>query len=176
MDGSEKQQSSRVLAADAGQAPVAPPMQGRRSRRLRRFVFQSTLMLLGPAALLAAGGYYYIVSARYVSTDNAYVKAEKIVISTDLSERVVEVAVRDNQVVQPGQLLFKLDERPYRIGHQRAEAQLKHAMQDIDVRRATYRQKMAELKLVEGDIEHFRTINDRQDQLSNKGFVSQSKH
>ncbi|MSO93418.1 MAG: HlyD family secretion protein [Rhodospirillales bacterium] len=174
MDGSEKQQTSRTLAADVAEGPVAS-QQGRRGRRARRVLFQGTLMLLGPVALLAAGAYYYIVSARYVSTDNAYVKAEKIVVSTDLSERVVEVAVRDNEVVKPGQMLFRLDDRPYQIALQRAEAQLKRAMQDIDVRRATYRQKGAELKLVEGDIDYYRTISDRQDQLSNKGIISQSK-
>ena len=176
MDGSEDQQSSRTLAADAAaEGPVAS-QQGRRTRRARRFLFQGTLMLIGPVALLAVGAYYYIVSARFVSTDNAYVKAEKIVVSTDLSERVVEVGVRDNEAVKPGQLLFRLDDQPYRIGLQRAEAQLKHAMQEIDVLRATYRQKVAELKLVEGDVDYYRTISDRQDQLSNKGVVSQSKY
>jgi len=45
-------------------------------------------------------------------------------ISTDISGRVVEIAVHDNERVKAGQVLFRLDPRPFRIAVEQAKAQL----------------------------------------------------
>ena len=63
-------------------------------------------MLAGPILVLLVAGYWYLTGGRYVSTDNAYVQAARVAISTDISGRVVEIDVKDNQKVnrRPGAL------------------------------------------------------------------------
>jgi membrane fusion protein (multidrug efflux system) len=116
----------------------------RPARRWRRWA----LMLVVPAALAAVGTYAYVFSGRYAGTDNAYVKADKIPISADVAGRVVQVAVRENERVVAGQILFRLDDAPYRIAVERARAELANARLQVESMRATYRQKVADLQAV----------------------------
>jgi membrane fusion protein (multidrug efflux system) len=88
-----------------------PAAIGRRGGRVwQRLV----LLLVGPIVLVAIGGYFYLTGGRYVSTDDAYAHADNTMISTDVPGRVVEVAVHENEQVKAGQVLFKLDDSPYR--------------------------------------------------------------
>ena len=60
------------------------------------------LLGLGPLVLAAAAGYFYLTGGRYVSTDDAYVRADKVQISSDVAGRVIEVSVGDHQQVIKG--------------------------------------------------------------------------
>lgn len=82
------------------------------------------LLAMAPLAVVIGALWIYVMGSRYVSTDDAYVKQDKLPISADVSGRAVEVLVGDQAPVKKGQLLFRLDEEPFRIALQRAEAQL----------------------------------------------------
>jgi len=99
-----------------------PAIIGRR-RPLRQRL-RLPLMLAGPIIVLLAGGYWYLTGGRYVSTDDAYVQAARVAISTDISGRVVKIDVKDNERINAGQMLFRLDPRPFRIAVDEAKAQL----------------------------------------------------
>ena len=99
-----------------------PAIIGRR-RPLRQRL-RLPLMLAGPVLVLLAGGYWYLTGGRYVSTDDAYVQAARVAISTDISGRVVKIDVKDNERINAGQMLFRLDPRPFRIAVDEAKAQL----------------------------------------------------
>ena len=86
----------------------------RRRSRFRRLT-RIGLLVLGPLVVLLGAGYFYVTGGRYVSTDDAFVKADKTTISTDVAGRVVQVNVAENQVVKVDQPLFKLDDEPYRL-------------------------------------------------------------
>src|SRR5919198_5677914 len=95
-------------------APVLPLREAAKPRAetppaSRRKLVRRVLLLLGPLLVIAVGLYLYLTGGRYVSTDNAYVQADKLAVSTDVSGVVAEVAVRENQRVESGQLLFRLD-------------------------------------------------------------------
>ena len=60
------------------------------------------------------GGGIYLMGGRYISTDNAYVGAQKVLITPDISGKVVHIAVREGQHVKPGDELLSLDPEPYR--------------------------------------------------------------
>jgi membrane fusion protein (multidrug efflux system) len=62
--------------------------------------------------MLIVGGYLYYESGAYMSTDDAYVEADKVGLSTDVSGLVKAVEVKDNQHVKAGQPLFRLDPCP----------------------------------------------------------------
>ena len=73
------------------------------------------LMFGVPALMLAAIAYIYLVSGRYVSTDNAYVKADMVSVSPDVGGRIVRVFVAQNQAVKTGEPLLEIDPAPYRL-------------------------------------------------------------
>src|SRR6201996_3360473 len=104
------------------------------------------LMLGFPILLAAFGAAYYFVEEPYVSTTDAFVRAAKITVNARVAGQAVAIAVRDNQRVKQGQLLFQIDPEPYQIAVDQAEARLASARLQIDGLKATYRQQQAELQ------------------------------
>ena len=80
-----------------------------------------------PLLLAAVGGFFYITGGRYISTEDAYVEAARVSVSTDISARVREIPLEDNQTVHKGDVLLRLDERPFVIALQEAQAGLARA-------------------------------------------------
>ncbi|UGX96221.1 HlyD family secretion protein [Bradyrhizobium barranii subsp. barranii] len=111
------------------------------ARRLRR-----PLMLVVPAAAAVFGAFMYLAQEQFVSTDDAFVRAAKVTINARVSGQAVEIAVRDNERVRQGQVLFRIDPEPYQIAVDQAEARLGSARLQIDSLKATYRQQQAELQ------------------------------
>ena len=132
-------------------------------------------MVLGPLAVIIAGGYYYAIGARYVSTENAYVKADKIAISTNIPGRVIEVLISENEKVEAGQLLFRLNPEPYQIALNRATANLNGIKTEIRELQAVYRQKQAELKVQQSDLSCLPIRIRPAGQTEKRGVVSQSR-
>jgi membrane fusion protein (multidrug efflux system) len=140
------------------------------SRRWLRLL----LMVILPLALISGGAWWYLNAQRYVSTDDAYVQADTVTISSDVAGRVVEVDVHDNQSVKRGDVLFKLDPRPYKIAVEHAAAQLASARLQVEGLRATYRQDLASLKAAQ-DTESFRQREfDRAQRLLQSRVVSEA--
>lgn len=110
-------------------------------KRIRRL-----LLFALPLAAIVGGVGWYLASGRYISTDDAYVQADTVSVSSSVAGHVVEIDVHDNEYVKAGQVLFRLDDRPYRIAVEHAQAQLAATRLQIDALRATYRQKEAELQ------------------------------
>jgi membrane fusion protein (multidrug efflux system) len=150
------------------------PSERRRATQLRRRLLRLLLMIVLPLVVVLAGGWWYLTSGRYVSTDDAYVQSDMVMISADVGGRVTDVAVHDNQKVSRGELLFKLDERPYRIAVERAKAQLAGARLQVEGLRATYRQKLSDLKAVQDTMAYQQREFDRQQQLAASHVVSQA--
>lgn len=149
---------------------ASAPTKRKKTRRLDLRV--ALLMIVGPVVAALIGFYIYFVGGRYVSTDNAYVKSEKIAVSADISGRVVHVGVHENQMLDTGTLLFRIDPEPFRIALEQADARLMSARQEIEALRALYKQKLAELKLVEGDVAFYERQHGRQETLNQRGFAS----
>jgi membrane fusion protein (multidrug efflux system) len=145
----------------------------RPSRPLRQRV-RLPLMLAGPIVVLLAAGWWYLTSGRYVSTDDAYVQAARTMVSADVSARVVAVEVRDNQRVAKGQVLFRLDDRNYRIAVGDAKAQLAAARLQVKALQATYGQKLADMKAAEENYAFQQREHDRQRQLAASGVAARS--
>ncbi len=148
---------------------------GARSRRSLRQRVRLPLMLAGPLVVVLAGGYWYLTGGRYVSTDDAYVHAARMTISTDISGRVVEIAVRDNERVAAGQVLFRLDPRPFRIAVEQAKAQLAAERLQIDAMKATYHQKRADARATEATVAYQQREFERQKQLIASGTTSRQQ-
>ncbi|HEY8369516.1 MAG TPA: HlyD family secretion protein [Thermodesulfobacteriota bacterium] len=142
--------------------PRTPPV---RRRTPRRPSLRAVLLTLGPLALAVAAAVVYLTSGRYVSTDNAYVKAPSVVVSAEVSGRVVEVAVAENQPVTAGTLLVRIDPEPFRIALAQAEAHLAGVRNEIAALRASARQKRHELELAEANLAYSEQQLLRQERL-----------
>lgn len=147
-------------------APTRPTVAERQRRRV-------VLLLVGPLALLALGLHLYLAGGRIVSTDNAYIRAERLDIATDVPGFVAEVAVAENQIVERGQLLFRLDDEPYRIALAAALARLEGVRNELTTLRATYREKLAELDQARTDVAFYQAQFRRQQDLSARGVAAQ---
>ena len=140
-----------------------------------RFIKRVLLLILGPVVIATAGGYFYMNGGRIVSTENANIKSDKIAVSTDVSGRVTDVIVKDNQFIASGQLLFRIDEEPFRIQRNKAAANVAKVAAEIDALRADYGQKLAEMKVAREDVNFFTREHERRGKLYAKGHLSLSK-
>jgi len=141
---------------------------------LRTRIARFFLMLSLPVVIAVAGVYFYLFSGRYVSTDDAYVKASMATLSTDVAGRVVEIDVHDNDAVKQGQILFHLDDRPYRYALDLANAKLTEAQFQIEGLRASYRQKLADLQAAQDTLSYQQKQFERAQSLVASNAVSQS--
>jgi len=101
---------------------VAPALATKpaRSRASLRLV----LLVIIPLIALAGGAYFYLASGRYISTDNAYVGAQKVLITPDISGKIAKVSVTEGQRVNAGDALLEIDPEPLRLASTQAEAKL----------------------------------------------------
>lgn len=145
--------------------PEAPPPKRRRSLRL-------VLMLVVPLAIVLGGGYLWLTGGRFVSTDNAYLEQNRVSITADQSGRIVDVAVRENQAVKKGDLLFKIDPQPYQIALDQADAAVAAARLQVEQLRSTWQQAVAEEKSAEETLDYQQKVFARQQDLLKRGVSS----
>ena len=101
--------------------PAAP-------KRRRRWLLPSAAVAL----LLAGGGYYWEATRGLVSTDDAYLQADNVIISPKVSGYLSEVLVEDNQPVHAGQVLARIDDRDFGTALASAQADVAAATASID--------------------------------------------
>lgn len=160
---------SRPMGRPAQAPSIMSRVKLRRPKNLRR-----VLLTLGPAIVLAAGLFTYMTGGRYVSTDNAYVHAGKLTVATDVPGIVASVAVHESQRVEKGDVLFTLDQEPFRIALAGAEANLGTVRNQITTQQATYRQKTAQIEQAKTDVAFYETTAQRQQDLLKRGVSAQA--
>jgi membrane fusion protein, multidrug efflux system len=92
-------------------------------RRYRRFL----LLVVLPVVALVAGVTFYLNGGRYVTTDDAYVGAQKVLITSDVSGKIINVTVKEGQQVSTGDTLFQIDPVPFQLALAQARAKLEDA-------------------------------------------------
>ncbi len=115
--GEAPEAKSRPDAKTTGEAPAKAAPKKRRNLRMM-------LLVVLPLIAAVGGGAFYLMGGRYISTDNAYVGAQKVLITADVSGKIIHIAVREGQHVKPGDELFKLDPEPYQLALDQAESKL----------------------------------------------------
>ena len=106
---------------DTADVSISAPRDTRRRAPRRRL--RLGLFVLLPI-LLIGGGYWYITGGQVMSTDDAYAEADKVGISTDVAGIVKDIDVTENQHVETGQVLYRLNDAPFRFALRRATAQV----------------------------------------------------
>ena len=141
-------------------------------RTLKRTVFLVVIPLLA----ICVGLYLYAAGGRYVSTDNAYVKANVIIISPEVSGRVTSVLVANNQPVAADDVLLQLDSFPLEIALSRARAQMAVIRIELESLRADYGETVVQAQQAEDKVRHLDRRYKRQRKLLKQGLSSEEKH
>jgi membrane fusion protein (multidrug efflux system) len=131
------------------------------------------LMMGGPALAAIIALYVYLTGGRYEGTDDAYVQTASVAVSSNVAGRVQELEVRDNQAVHKGDVLFRLDDEPFRIAVEEAAAQLSSARLQVESLKASYWQRQAELQSARETLTFQKRETDRQQRLLAAGISSQ---
>jgi membrane fusion protein, multidrug efflux system len=156
-----KRPDASAIAAE----PKSPPAGNRRVRW--------ALFALLPIAAVA-GAYWYVTGGRLMSTDDAYVEADKVGISTDVSGIVNDVDVHDNQYVSAGQILYRLDPRQFRIALDNAKANLAQTALTIDAMKQDYKRMLSDAAAEQAQLDLDQINYNRASTLVRSGSVSQA--
>ena len=164
----DKAQPAAELAQPASAVPVAAPKKPARRKG------RKALMLALPVALAATGGYVWITGGRYVDTDNAYVHQPIVEISADVAGRIDKVDVTANSTIKAGQEVFRVDQAPYKIALERADAALAAARLQVAQLRAAFGMAQTQLKAAETIRDVHQRELARQKALTAHGLASSS--
>ncbi len=157
----DKRSNQRTAATDKVR-------QLRRRERIRW-----TLFALLPTALIF-GGYWYVTGGQVMSTDDAYVNAEKVGISTDVSGIVQDVAVKDNDHVAAGQVLYRLDPRQFQIALDNAKANLAQIALMIESMKQDYKRMISDAAAQQAQVDLDQTNYNRAEMLLKTGTATQA--
>ena len=146
------------IPATSEPAPVIPP------RRRGRVLALLVLLLL--AAAVGFGAYWWLVLRHVESTDNAYVQAPLVQITSRIDGTVLEVAVDDTASVRAGQLLVRLDPTDARLAVQRNSAALAQAVREVRVLQAQDGSFDAQVKARRAEVERMRAEAARAEDLA----------
>lgn len=160
-----------VEAANEGELQALPAPEKKRSRVLVRAV----LMVIVPIVAIAMAGNYWLGAGRYVGTENAYVKTSIAKVSAEISGKAVEVLAHAHMEVKKGDILVKIDPRPYELNLSSARADLDVARREIILLRSTLVE--AEMAYMEATnrSSYFRKRYERQIELAKGGIVAGSR-
>ena len=140
----------------------------------RRFA-QLALMASVPLLLVGGATAYYIANDHYVSTDNAYVQQDKVSISAEVGGRIIDVAVRENDVVNEGDLLFRIDPEPYRIAIEQANAAIAAAQVRVSALETEFQTTGIDIDSAREDVAFYEKEYQRQSTLMQAGFTTRAR-
>ncbi len=139
--------------------------------RLRTLFF-----VLGPVITLLVGGYLYLTGGKYVSTEDAYVKANKVAIGAQVVGRVAEILVNENQRVEKGEILFAIESDPYKILLAQTDAALRQVLMDVEELKASFQEQHAKLQLAKVNLAYAESEFKRKATLVQKKIISKSRY
>jgi membrane fusion protein (multidrug efflux system) len=141
----------------------------------RRHTVRVVLLVLGPLVALAVAAYVYATGGRYVTTDNAYVRAGMVAVAANVGGEISKIMVRENQPVKVGDVLFQIDPEPYEIAVAEAEAELSAARLEVESLRAKLDMKQSELASASSDVDYQQSEFTRYTRLAQSNTVSKAK-
>lgn len=141
-----------------------------KKRRRKRFI----LLVGGPTLALLTGLGLYLSAGRYISTEDAYIKADLLPVAAEISGRVIAVSVHKNEVVHTGQLLFRIDPAPFQLALDQAKAALAVSRNRVKALKARYYEKQAERAQAQENIAYARREYTRRQGLVVRKVVSES--
>ena len=145
-------------------------------KKYYRLFIRTFLIFVVPLIAVILSGHFWIKGTRYVSTENAYIKAHHLAVSSDIDGRTQSVFVRENDKVKKGDLLFQLDQEPHEIELARSDAELGNIKNQLKALRAEYQTVLAEWKDAQQETVYYRRVFRRQKKLMERGVSSRARY
>jgi membrane fusion protein (multidrug efflux system) len=171
----DKTVTEKPAAAPAMSANAAAPKPGK-----RKLVLPGILGLVALAAA-AYGVHYLLVGRFYISTDDAYVRANNTTLGARVSGHLSAILAGDNSLVRAGEVVFKIDDGDYRIAVDAATTKIATQQATIDrigrqiaALESAVDQAKAQVVSAEAGLKRAGLDFDRQQSLSDKGFASRA--
>jgi len=142
----------------------------------RRARLRMPLLLAAPVVLVIAILYFYLTGGRYESTDNSSLQTGQVAITANVSGTVIAVEVNENQVVKPGQVLFRINPDKFETAVAEAAGQLAAARANVGSLRADYSENAADLAAAEARLAYAQGEAARQKSLLREGISSQAQY
>lgn len=150
---------------------ISEPVAVKPKRKLLRPI----LMFGVPLVVISVIALWWSLSGGTVSTDNAYVQQDKVSVASDVAGRIVEVAVKENQGVKAGDILFRIDPEPYRIAVAQADAAIANAQVQVTTMQASYVGTGADIEAARDRIAAAQEDYARQKALMDRGFTTRAR-
>ncbi|MEN3929709.1 HlyD family secretion protein [Microvirga sp. W0021] len=136
-----------------------------------------TILMGGGVALIAIVSLFiWWLGGRYVSIDNAYIGANKLLVSTDVSGIVKEISVKEGQTVKKGDILFQLDPLPFQISLDKANAQLEQTKLAIEAMKQDYSRMQSDIAAQVSQVSLAKAQYDRYNVLVQDNNVSKANY
>lgn len=144
--------------------------------RAKRGRLRAVLMLTGPLIVLGGAAWLYLSGGRYEETDNAALQTGMVSISPNVPGTVVAIAVRENEQVHKGQLLFRIRATNFSAAVASAEAELAKAQTDAASQRADYREALTQVATAQARHDFAVGEAARQKSLTGEGISSRAQY
>ena len=146
------------------------------SRRRTARLLRPILMLGGIAIVIVGAGAYWLTGGRYISIDDAYVRAAKEVIATDVSGIVMDVPVREGQKVVSGDILLRLDPKPFQIAVAAAKANLGGTVSSLNAMKLEYKRMLRDVEVKQAQVSSDQANFERFSALVKSGGVTRAEY
>ena len=162
------------IAGAAGGGATTPPRR-RAALRERGSAWRLPLLIVAPVVLIALALFMYLSGGRYAATDDAYIQSARATVASNVPGQVVEIDVHENQFVHAGDVLFRLDPRPFDVAVEQSTAELSTARQNVQASQASYQQRAAEVQAAQSALMYAQKELARQTAMAASGVSSQSQ-
>lgn len=162
------------LAPQSDTEPRSPTQRKASLMERLRGRLRMILLVVIPAIAAMAGLTFYLTGGRYISTDNAYVGAQKVLITPDISGKVDRVFVKEGQHVAAGDILFEVDPQPFRLAATQAKSKLDSVRTDFANLKSNFQSLTTLVELSQKSIELKQNDVNRKSKLLTTQATSQA--
>src|SRR5271169_152774 len=175
-DTTEAPAAKREAPQKQPEPPAAMPATSEKAARSPRRPWTRWALFALPPLALIVGCYWYVTGGQVMSTDDAYVEADTVGISTDVPGIVKDIDVTNNEHVDPGQVLYRLDPQQFQIALDNAKANLAQTALTIDAMKQDYQRMLSDAAAQQGQVALDQTTYDRNAALLPSGSTSKATY
>jgi membrane fusion protein (multidrug efflux system) len=168
---------SQATTAGTSATPASPRVtEAPARRRITRRTLRPILMLGGIILVAIGSGAWWLTGGRYISIDNAYVRAAKETISTDISGIVLDVPVKEGQQVRKGDVLLRLNPRQFQIALDGAKANLTSVALRLKAGKLDYQRMLGDAEVKAAQVQLDQANYERMANLVKSGGVTRAEY
>lgn len=116
-------------------------------------------MIIGIALIITVlAGVFLWYSSHYQTTDDAYIESHMVRVSPRVSGQIIDVYVTDNQKVEEGDLVARIDDTDYKVKLAQADANYQRALYNQDIAKANLSAKQSDIELAQTDLKRYQEL------------------